>query len=74
VVPRIPLRCPSMAVAEFFARYMRLPCALAIEPTIIPSPVEVEIAIPSLQDHEHASTIPLRPSLLADYRRRGTWC
>jgi Family of unknown function (DUF5996) len=44
----------SMAVAEFFARYMRSLRALAIEPTIIPSPVEVEIAIPFMQDHEHA--------------------
>jgi hypothetical protein len=44
----------SMAVAEFFARYMRSLRALAIEATIIPSPVEVEIAIPFMQDHEHA--------------------
>jgi hypothetical protein len=44
----------SMAVAEFFARYMRSLRTLAIEPTIIPSPVEVEIAIPFMQDHEHA--------------------
>src|SRR6266704_6992969 len=44
----------SMAVAEFFARYMRSLLALAIAPTIIPSPVEVEVAIPFMQDHEHA--------------------
>src|SRR5712691_1098793 len=31
----------SMAGAEFFARYMRSLRALAIEPAIIPSPVEV---------------------------------
>src|SRR6202041_1030692 len=40
----------SMAVAEFFARYMRSLRTLAIEPKIIPSPVEVEIAIPFMQD------------------------
>src|SRR6266403_1717988 len=44
----------SMAVAEFFARYMRSLRALAIEPKIIPSPVEVETAIPFMQDREHA--------------------
>src|SRR6202790_4316713 len=33
----------SMAVAVFFARYMRSLRELAIEPIIIPSPVEVEI-------------------------------
>src|SRR5712675_857228 len=49
----------SMAVAEFFTRYMRSLCALAIEPTIIPSPVEVEIAIPFLQDREHAFYDPV---------------
>ena len=49
----------SMAVAEFFARYMRSLRALAIEPTIIPSPVEVEIAIPFMQDHEHAFYDPV---------------
>jgi hypothetical protein len=49
----------SMAVAEFFARYMQSLRALAIEPTIIPSPVEVEIAIPFMQDHEHAFYDPV---------------
>src|SRR6202166_3311503 len=36
----------SMAVAEFFARYMRSLRTLAIEPKIIASPVEVEVDIP----------------------------
>src|SRR6202051_2912335 len=49
----------SMAVAEFFARYMRSLRALAIEPKIIPSPVEVEIAIPFMDDHEHAFYDPV---------------
>jgi hypothetical protein len=49
----------SMAVAEFFARYMQSLRTLAIEPTIIPSPVEVEIAIPFMQDHEHAHYDPV---------------
>jgi hypothetical protein len=49
----------SMTVAEFFARYMRVLRALAIEPTIIPSPVEVEVAIPFMYDHEHASYDPV---------------
>jgi hypothetical protein len=44
----------SMSVAEFFARYVRILHALEIEPKIIPSPVEVEIAIPFMRDHEHA--------------------
>jgi hypothetical protein len=49
----------SMTVAEFFARYMRSLRALAIEPKIIPSPVEVEIAVPFTQDHEHAFYDPV---------------
>src|SRR5258708_38432388 len=49
----------SMAVAEFFARYMRSLRALAIEPKIIPSPVEVETAIPFMQDREHAFYDPV---------------
>jgi hypothetical protein len=49
----------SMTVAEFFARYMGSLRALAIEPKIIPSPVEVEIAIPFMQDHEHAFYDPV---------------
>ncbi len=49
----------SMAVAEFFARYMRSLRTLAIEPKIIPSPVEVEIAIPFMQDHQHAFYDPV---------------
>jgi hypothetical protein len=49
----------SITVAEFFARYMRSLRALAIEPSIIPSPVEVEVAIPFMHDHEHASYDPV---------------
>src|SRR5258708_31699632 len=49
----------SMAVAAFFARYMHSLRTLAIEPKIIPSPVEVEIAIPFMQDHEHAFYDPV---------------
>ena len=49
----------SMSVAEFFARYTRSLRALAVEVKIIPSPVEVEIAVPFMQDHEHASYDPV---------------
>lgn len=44
-----------MSVARFFARYLHSLHALGIEPTIVPSPVEVEVAVPFMQDHEHAS-------------------
>jgi hypothetical protein len=49
----------SMTVAEFYERYMRSLRSLAIEPAIIPSPVEVEIAIPFPQDREHAFYDPI---------------
>jgi len=43
-----------MSVAEFFARYRSCLRELNIEPAIMPSPVEVEIATPFARDYEHA--------------------
>jgi hypothetical protein len=43
----------SMTVADFFARYQASLRSLQLEVPIFASPVEVEIAIPFAQDHEH---------------------
>ncbi|MDB6085695.1 MAG: hypothetical protein JWN43_3576 [Gammaproteobacteria bacterium] len=45
----------AMSVAEFFARYTSALRQLGIEPKIMPSPVEVEVAVRFQDDHEHAS-------------------
>jgi Family of unknown function (DUF5996) len=47
-----------MTVADFFARYLAALGELGIHPIIYPSPVEVKIAIPFAQDHEHAGYAP----------------
>jgi hypothetical protein len=47
-----------MTVADFFARYLAALGELGIHPIIHPSPVEVKIAIPFAQDHEHAGYAP----------------
>ena len=47
-----------MSVADFYARYMAALHVLGVEPALMASPVEVEIAIPFAEDHEHASYDP----------------
>jgi hypothetical protein len=42
-------------VAQFYAEYMAALRSLGITPTIMPRPVEVEIAIPFAEDLEHAA-------------------
>jgi hypothetical protein len=42
-------------VADWFAQYRAALRALGVEPVIMPSPVEVDPAIPFAQDREHAS-------------------
>jgi hypothetical protein len=48
------LALESMAVADFYARYVRAMRELGIECAIHPSPVEVVTALPFAQDHQHA--------------------
>ncbi len=43
------------SVAEFYAEYMKTLRSLGLEVAIMPSPVEVQIAIPFADDREHAS-------------------
>jgi Family of unknown function (DUF5996) len=47
-----------MTVADFFARYLAALGELGIHPIIYPSPMEVKIAIPFAEDHEHAGYVP----------------
>jgi len=42
-------------VADFYAEYMAALRALGVEVALMPSPVEVAVAIPFAQDREHAS-------------------
>jgi hypothetical protein len=44
----------SMAVADFYARYLRALRELGVELAIHASPVEVVTALPFAQDHQHA--------------------
>lgn len=46
------------SVADFFERYMGTLRALAIEPMIMPVPVEMETAIPFAQDRTHVGYSP----------------
>ena len=48
----------SMPVADFFARYQASLRHLALEVPIFASPVEVEVAIPFAEDHEHKTYDP----------------
>jgi hypothetical protein len=48
----------AMSVAEFFTTYMNTLRELGIEAPIMPSPVEVEVAVPFAEDHLHASYDP----------------
>jgi hypothetical protein len=48
----------ARSVAEFYAEYMAVLRALDLEVAIMPSPVEVQTAIPFAEDREHAAYDP----------------
>lgn len=50
---RFPLAARS--VASFYAQYMEALHELGFAPRMLPRPVEVEVAIPFAEDHQHAS-------------------
>jgi len=48
----------ARSVADFYAEYMAVLRALGIEVALMPSPVEVQTAIPFAEDREHAAYDP----------------
>jgi hypothetical protein len=48
----------ARSVADFYTEYMAVLHALGIEVALMPSPVEVQVAIPFAQDREHAAYDP----------------